>query len=76
MYHNQFVRKNSSPTFLGYFKANPFHQQDVKTFARQKGSYYALIIPINSPLKPILQKASNTLLEAGTMDYLMKLWIG
>ena len=61
---------------IGYLKSNPFHQQDLKTFARQKGTYYALIVPINSPLKPILQKASNTLLEAGTMDHLVKLWEG
>ena len=58
---------------IGYLKSNPFHQQDLKTFARQKGTYYALIVPLNSPLKPILQKASNALLEAGTMDHLVKL---
>ena len=61
---------------IGYLKSNPFHQQDLKTFARQKGTYYALIVPLNSPLKPILQKASNALLEAGTMDHLVKLWEG
>ena len=48
----------------------------MKTFAKGRTTFYALIVPINSPLKPILQKASNTLLEAGTMDYLVKVWEG
>ena len=48
----------------------------MKTFAKGRATFYALIVPINSPLKPILQKASNTLLEAGTMDYLVKVWEG
>ena len=61
---------------IGYFQANPFRQQTLKTFAKGRATFYALIVPINSPLKPILQKASNTLLEAGTMDYLVKVWEG
>ena len=60
----------------GYFQANPFHQQNLKVFAYGRPEYYALIMPFNSPLKPILQKASNTLIEAGTSDYLLKLWEG
>ena len=60
----------------GYFQANPFRQQNLKTFARSKATFYALIVSLNSPLKPILQMASNKLLEAGTMDYLVQVWEG
>ena len=60
----------------GYFKANPFHLQNVKTFGKGRASFFSLIVPTNSPLKPILQKASNQLMESGTMDYLIKVWLG
>ena len=36
----------------GYFKANPFHQQNLKVFAKGRAEFQALIVPINSPLKP------------------------
>jgi hypothetical protein len=60
----------------GYFQANPFRQQQLKVFAKGKAEFYALIFPWNSPLKPILQKASNTFIESGTMDYMSKAWEG
>ena len=60
----------------GYFKSNPFHLQNVKTFGKGRASFFSLIVPTNSPLKPILQKASNQLMESGTMDYLIKVWLG
>lgn len=60
----------------GYFRANPFHQQNLKVFARGRAEFYTLIIPFNSPLKPILQKACSELQEAGTMDYLVSVWEG
>jgi len=72
----QAVMHCSEGMLKGYFQANPFRQQTLKTFAKGRATFYALIVPINSPLKPILQKASNTLLEAGTMDYLVKVWEG
>ena len=72
----QAVMHMSVGMLKGYFKANPFRQQAIKTFARGKGTYYALIVPINSPLKPIMQFASNKLLESGAMDYLQKQWEG
>ena len=45
----------------GYFKSHPYHQQNLKIFARGRAEFSALIVPINSPLKPILQAASNAL---------------
>ena len=52
----------------GYFQSNPFRQQSLKTFAKSKSVFHASIVPWNSPLKPILQKASNQLTELGMMD--------
>ena len=60
----------------GFFKSNPFHQQNLKVFAKGRAEFYSLIVPINSPLKPILQTASNSLTEAGARDYLLKQWEG
>ena len=60
----------------GYFQANPFRQQSLKVFAYGRAEYYAIIVPTNSPLKPILQMGSSALVEAGTSDYLIKAWEG
>ena len=60
----------------GYFKSNPFHQQKMKVFARGKVTREQLIVPFNSPLKPILQAASNSLIEAGVTDALLTEWEG
>ncbi len=60
----------------GYFQSNPFRQQNLKIFARGRPEFYTLIVPVNSPMKPILQKACSILQEAGTMDFLLKAWEG
>lgn len=60
----------------GYFKANPFRIQNLKVFAKGRATFYTLIVPFNSPLKPILQLATTKLQEAGTMDYLITKWEG
>ena len=60
----------------GYFKSNPYRQQNLKIFARGKAEFSTLIVPINSPLKPILQAASNALTEAGSRDHLLRKWEG
>ena len=72
----QAVIHASSGQLKGYFQSNPFRQQNLKTFANSKSVFHALIVPLNSPLKPILQKASNQLLESGMQDYLVKVWEG
>jgi hypothetical protein len=60
----------------GYFKDNPFRQQQLKVFAKGKSEYFNQIFPWNSPLKPILQKATNRFIESGTADYMSKAWEG
>lgn len=60
----------------GYFQSHPFRQQNLKIFARGRPEFYTLIVPVNSPMKPILQRACSLLQEAGTMDYLLKAWEG
>ena len=72
----QTVMHMSVGMLKGFFRANPFRQQNIKTFARSRAYFYAIIFPLNSPLKPILQIASNKLLEAGIMDYLIQVWEG
>jgi hypothetical protein len=60
----------------GYFQANPYRQQQLKVFAKGKAEYYNVILPWNSPLKSILQKASSTFIESGTVDYMSRAWEG
>ena len=60
----------------GFFKANPFRQQKLKVFAKGRANYYALIVPHNSPLKPILQRACTILMENGMLDFLIGTWEG
>ena len=47
-------------TLKSHFKSNPFWQQKVKTFAKERASYQANIFPKNSPLVPFF-KVSNIL---------------
>ena len=60
----------------GYFQSNPFRRQNLKTFAKSKSVFHNSIVPWNSPLKPILQKASRQLAELGMMDHLVIKWEG
>ena len=59
-----------------YFRSDPFRQQNLKTFAKGRAEFSAIILPFNSPLKPILQSASNTLIETGIQDAILKDWEG
>ena len=76
MKDGQSVMHMSTGMLNGFFQANQFHQQYIKTFARSKAVFSAFIVPLNSPLKPILQLAINRVREAGTMNYLKQLWEG
>ena len=42
--------------FQGHFKANPFWQQNIKTFAREKAEYQSNVYPKNSPLVPLFNR--------------------
>ena len=48
----------------------------MKVFARGRAEFEAIIVPFNSPLKPIFQKTSNDLIEAGIQDAIFKEWEG
>ena len=63
-------------SLMSYFNTNPFHQQKLKVFAKSQPQPQGLIVQLNSPLKPILQAASNALTEAGIKDALLKEWEG
>ena len=59
-----------------YFKNNPYHQQKLKIFSRVPPQAGGIIVQLNSPLKPILQAAFNSLTEAGIKDALLEEWEG
>ena len=59
-----------------YFKDNPYHQQKLKVFSKMPPKAGAIIVTPNSPLKPILQAAFNSLTESGIKDALLAEWEG
>ena len=48
----------------------------MKVFAKSRPQPQGFIVQHNSPLKPILQAAANSLTEAGIRDALLKEWEG
>ena len=59
-----------------YFKNNPFHQQNLKVFAKSQPQPAGIVVGLNSPLTPILRAASTALAEAGIKDALIEEWEG
>ena len=59
-----------------YFKNSPYHQQKLKAFSRIPPQAGGIIVQLNSPLKPILQAAFNSLTEASIKDALLEEWEG
>ena len=61
----------------GFFHSNPFHQQNLKTFASARRSRIdGLIYPLNSPVREVMRLASSRLFESGAVEYLVKKWEG
>ena len=59
-----------------FFKNNPFHQQNLKVFAKSQPQPAGIVVELNSPLTPILRTASTALAEAGIKDALLQEWEG
>ena len=59
-----------------FFKNNPFHQQNLKVFAKSQPQPAGIVVELNSPLTPILRAASTALAEAGIKDALIEEWEG
>lgn len=51
---NRIVIHANSAMLRGYFRENPFHQQELKVFGRERPTYSAVILNRNSPLKQVL----------------------
>ena len=56
-----------SQLLRGYFTQNLFFNQRLKMFGRTRTIFNAMPVPINSPLKPILQTAVTNLVEGGAI---------
>ena len=57
-----------SQLLRGYFTQNLFFNQRLKMFGRTRTIFNAMPVPINSPLKPILQTAATDLVEGGAIS--------
>ena len=51
----------------GYFKSNPFRQQKLKVFAKERPKFDSLILNYNSPLKPMFLKGTIQLIQTGVV---------
>jgi len=49
----------------GYFKSNPFRQQKLKIFAKERSKFDSLILNYNSLLKPMFLKGTIQLIQTG-----------
>ena len=57
-------------------RSYPFHQQNLKVFAKSQPQPAGIVVELNSPLTPILRAASTALAEAGIKDALIEEWEG
>ena len=62
--------------FNGFLHNNPFHQQSLKVFAKEKAKYDALIFPLNSPFREVMKLASTRMFENSAVEYLIQKWEG
>lgn len=46
----------NSAMLRGYFRENPFHQQELKIFGKEKSTYSAVILTRNSPLTHVIER--------------------
>ena len=77
LYEGQNIIQVTDGMINGYFHSNPFHQQNLKTFATaRRSSIDGLIYPVNSPVREVMRLASSRLFESGSVEYLVKKWQG
>ena len=76
IYSGQFVIYLDRGQILGYIKANPDRNQRLKVFGCGQPYSTSVILPKNSPLKPILEFSARKLWESGTYEILIKNWFG
>jgi hypothetical protein len=60
----------------GFFKANPFWNQNLKLFGKEKPTLYSNILPKGSPLTPFFQQAMAKLVENGMREHTTTKWEG
>lgn len=53
----------SSAMLKGYFRENPFHQQELKIFGKEKPTYSAVVLTRNSPLKQVFTSVTVYILQ-------------
>ena len=56
--------------------SNPFHQQKLKVFGKERPKFDSLIFNHNSPLKPMFVQGTQQLIETGVMNYLRDTYEG
>ena len=55
----------------GSYSINPYKFPDIKTFGADRSTYTAILVTKNSPLTPILRRASARIFEKGQYDRLV-----
>ena len=56
--------------------SNPFHQQKLKVFGKERPKFDSLIFNHNSPLKPMFVRGTQHLIQTGVMNYLRDTYEG
>ena len=73
---NNLVLHSSEGMLKSVFKADPFRYQELQTFAKGPYEFYGPIFPKKSPLKPIFNRVTQKMRQAGIIDQLMAKWQG
>ena len=60
----------------GWLRANPFHQQRLKFFGRERPKYHALIFTKNSPLARVFNHGLLKMRELGSLYQVLDAWKG
>ena len=60
----------------GWLKANPFHNQRLKIFGRERPYFNVLVFTKNSPLTRIFHRGISKMNEHGSIDQLWENWFG
>ena len=60
----------------GYFKSNPYRQQKLKVFGKERPTVDSLILNHNSPFKPMMVKGTQQLIQSGVMNHLRDTYEG
>ena len=60
----------------GWLRVNPFHQQRLYVFGKERSRYQTIIFTKNSPMTPVWKLGTDYFREVGTLGQIYQIWEG